>query len=659
MTEKPASFHDQTQLLTFISVVLGLISAPAAIYFLFVPLKPGWLLLLVVLAPLIYWGRLKWRTKARPEVPTSNVWLLRPYDKDSTAMFLARPHIRREIIRKIEDGDAARPVSVVIGSSGVGKSSLIQREIVPHFRKTMRVELINTYPSAKTLKQTLALLSSVQADDDQRTLIVLDQFEQFFINLRAHDRREFLQTVNDVLQTSKYHLLIAIRSDWLSELREFSGLMPRLEDMTHVGLFSRDEATLAIRKLAEQPEAKKFAACLPKPNGLAEKIVEALAEADKDDLISPIELQMVCFAVDIVIGETKSPPVTIEPAILINGYLDRVSKACDDRSLTELLLLSLSRKEEKRTPLSKSDLSSVLCEPESVIMDTVEKLDEGQLVTFVNNSYELSHDHLAPRINDWAIARGVDPATKDTVQFFAQQDPESIRKANQEGETSRHWVHLVFFIAMTLFVASTTMLRVGQVTEQTVGLLNILPQLHIDYFSAPSMVGLIFAVWATYAVTTALFLRIRPSNVPYTRALALGFEAAWYSLILLGVFYREWSLFILGVGALILGGANLLFCWWFRNYTPLKQYFRKASLGYLVATIALLTAGSTYIFLLGQDGTTPGVLLWFESLAVFMWAVMITQLIIIGDLSKQTLRRLYSLYRRYKWQSTVHSLSTT
>jgi len=212
-----------------------------------------------------------------------------PYSEEDALFFFGR-EVEREIITA---NLIASRLTVLYGTSGVGKSSVLRAGVAHHLcqiaqrdlakrgtpkfvvvvfsswrddpvaglgdrvrdsvARALDVETVEPVPPSRTLAQTLHMWTQRVGG---HLLIILDQFEQYFLYQPHEDSEgtfavEFPRAVNR--PDLRANFLVSIREDSLAQLDRFKGRIPNLFDnYLRIEHLDRDAARAAIEKPIEQ-----------------------------------------------------------------------------------------------------------------------------------------------------------------------------------------------------------------------------------------------------------------------------------------------------------------------------------------------------------------------------------------------------------------------
>jgi len=172
-----------------------------------------------------------------------------PYDEEDAQYFFGREKETRIIVANL----FAAPLTLLYGTSGVGKSSVLRAGVIPQLRKyddlivifftlwqgdsilLLKDAVRATCPDVP-LSPSISLaeyLTTCSAYYNRRIFIMLDQFEEYFLYHRQRGQddvfvAEFSQAITQTNIPSSF--LISIREDSLAKLDLFDGYIPVLFD---------------------------------------------------------------------------------------------------------------------------------------------------------------------------------------------------------------------------------------------------------------------------------------------------------------------------------------------------------------------------------------------------------------------------------------------
>lgn len=178
---------------------------------------------------------------------------LQPYDEEHASLYCGRKHFIKELAKRV----AEQPPTVVLGSSGTGKSSVVKAGLLSHLLEE-KPDAWQILPPVRPGKSPLASLASLTlagedtdfssrlaefwTDPDAlatrvgawtvrvpagRLLLVVDQFEELITRCRdASDRDQFLRLLDRALAAhpDRFRVVLTLRSDF--EPRFADALLP-------------------------------------------------------------------------------------------------------------------------------------------------------------------------------------------------------------------------------------------------------------------------------------------------------------------------------------------------------------------------------------------------------------------------------------------------
>lgn len=202
---------------------------------------------------------------------------LQPYTEAERRYFFGRERDQRVIISNLY----ASPLTILYGSSGVGKSSVLLAGVVPELKQSPRTAVVvfrnwqgDSYLDdlkrgciqavEVATNRSLSITPSIPLDDllfqaaeafGGSILIILDQFEEYFLYHSPDEpgntfEAEFARAVNrEEVDTG---FLLVLREDGLSKLDRFRPRIPNLlSNMVRLNHLDADSAEAAIRKPLE------------------------------------------------------------------------------------------------------------------------------------------------------------------------------------------------------------------------------------------------------------------------------------------------------------------------------------------------------------------------------------------------------------------------
>jgi WD40 repeat protein/class 3 adenylate cyclase len=200
---------------------------------------------------------------------------LQYFDEQDSGLFFGRELLTQKLMERLRE---SRFLSVIIGASGSGKSSLVRAGLIPTLRGSgwnvhvitptgsplvaLATELTRDTQSvtaAATLiddlmqdPRSLSLFLARQ-DHKARTLLVIDQFEELFTLCRDEFEREaFIDNLLSTLHQSRatISLVITLRADFYAHLAQYPELRDAVaKHQEYIGPMSMEE----LRRAIEEP----------------------------------------------------------------------------------------------------------------------------------------------------------------------------------------------------------------------------------------------------------------------------------------------------------------------------------------------------------------------------------------------------------------------
>jgi hypothetical protein len=375
-------------------------------------------------------------------------WLgLAPYTEDTRAYFHGREREKRIVAANLR----ARRLTVLYGSSGIGKSSLLQAGVVPTLGEKRAVLLFKQWQDhefLEALKQRcseLAAREGKQLDPDQPldellaatarawgapVLVVFDQFEEYFVAHAAAMNGdgfepELARAVNrsDVDAT----FLISLREDALAGMDRFQLRIPNLlGNLIRLEHLTTAAAEQAIRESLDEWNREHDAAAeidddllkelLPDVNPQARgSLVTGEAGARIDAIDAPL-LQLVLARLWDVERERGHGTPVLRLATyrelgraegIVASHFAAILGALTEpqRELCARFFDRLVTPSGGKIAYPLEDLAKLAGDLSPQVKPTLEALEKARILQEVgppgNKAVEIYHDVLAPTILDW------------------------------------------------------------------------------------------------------------------------------------------------------------------------------------------------------------------------------------------------------------------
>jgi len=341
------------------------------------------------------------------------------YDIEDTALFYGRSTAIAAVLSCLQRG----PLTVLHAESGAGKTSLIKAGIVPRLLANGHVPLyVRPYktPVARAIKQGLMAQADLTPNLIQASLydfvrwvalmllgqelvIILDQFEEVFMEQSQEDRTELASQIAPCLDDSllSARWIISLRADQVSRLSTFREIKQPLANEYLLEPFTPNDAREIITVPAQQRGVNYEA-------GLVDRIIGELDQAG----ISPSQLQLICSTLFDGLDSQKQISHAMYDAAngakgILGGYLDIVLTrhvVPEHRQAAQWLLEALISSNRRRVPRARDELVRELGMQgisEATVTALLNQLVESRLLNVeeqVSPTFELVHECLVDRI---------------------------------------------------------------------------------------------------------------------------------------------------------------------------------------------------------------------------------------------------------------------
>ena len=379
----------------------------------------------------VYRESVPWTSTARklrePSLPTVRV-LRQPFGMEflTTAdrAYLAGRETEIDRLASLVEGNQ---ICLLLGDSGIGKTSLIQAGLIPALSSRYRciyvrpfgladsdvvnqiqTSLFDGKPSYKgTLPPLLAEASA--AVGESVLLLIIDQFEDI---LASRDAREIKQLVDDLrtlreLNLHAVRVLIAYRADLEGRLGEFwqhiAGSPQGLPRLYVQGVDERDAWKL-IEKTAHDLRVR-LELTGEKVATIRGDLTTASRAISSEQLYPPYVQILIEHIWSVSQGQADhsysfaqySSAGSIEG--IVGSYLGRVlGYARDSRGDTQAVLVTLVRSYGAKRQVTLEDVAAETSRSQDRCEVALEKLIDYRLVRHIGEYYEVSHDFVARKV---------------------------------------------------------------------------------------------------------------------------------------------------------------------------------------------------------------------------------------------------------------------
>jgi formylglycine-generating enzyme required for sulfatase activity len=313
--------------------------------------------------------------------------------------------------------------TLIVGASGVGKTSLVNAGLIPRLHArgfdTYSVRalqhpvteiLAEVVPESKLAPAGTDLYAELeQALSDRPTVVIIDQFEEFFIRIGPESRAEFAQQLHRCITSDflNLHVVAVIREDFLHFLLEMEPPIEQVfKNRYWVRVFTRQQLTDFLLATAQH---------------FGVEFEDALAARLREDLddngIDPSHLQIVCHTLySSTAGGAQRLRVSDYERLggtagILARYLDHALKDLgpQEEALARRVLKCMVSADQTKAAMSAKEIAKDalvmrLGHSKTALRGILQELTRRRVIRPLpgrDGVFELAHDIIARKIWAW------------------------------------------------------------------------------------------------------------------------------------------------------------------------------------------------------------------------------------------------------------------
>jgi len=377
---------------------------------------------------------------------------LQYFDESDCDLFFGRELLTEKLIDRLHESQF---LSVVIGASGSGKSSLVRAGLIPALRneqnKDWKIHVITptAHPlealateltrESESVTATSTLIDDLLQDPrslslflgrqnrQQRTLLVIDQFEELFTLCRDEFEREsFIDNLLTSLNQDKntFTLVLTLRADFYAHLAQYPELRDAVaKHQEYIGPMSMEE----LRRAIEAPAQRGHWAFEP---GLVDLILRDVGD-------EPGALPLLSHALLETWKRRAGHTLTLKgyaDAGGVHGAIAHTAEgvyqnlSAEEQTLARDIFLRLTELGEgTEDTRRRASFEELMSDPETKeeVRRLLNLLADARLVTLSEDTAEVAHEAL---IREWP-----------TLREWLNQDREGLQLHRRLTEATHEW----------------------------------------------------------------------------------------------------------------------------------------------------------------------------------------------------------------------------
>ncbi|MEW1838730.1 hypothetical protein AB0392_12310 [Nonomuraea angiospora] len=353
------------------------------------------------------------------------------FSQEDSRFFFGRDELTARLIERVKNQMSWREPLMVVGPSGVGKSSLLWAGLVPALERSHTTEVVGFTPSSDpvgALARRFAPLGGCSADELQERLldepgqladlltgrghlvIIVDQFEELFTLCHEERQRQaFLTALHKACWAAV--VVIGVRADFEPRCMDYDQLITPLEHRTVVPPMASGQ----LRQVIEEPAR---VAGLEIEPGLTNRLLEDIG-VDMRDRSPATVLPLLSHALLATWQLREHNLLTVAGYVETGGIRHALAKTADTtlesldqaaqqaaRQLLPRLVQIGEGADDARARISLADLTP-LGDESDPRWRALDRFIKARLLTVDNDTVEISHEALIrawPRLGEWIAA---------------------------------------------------------------------------------------------------------------------------------------------------------------------------------------------------------------------------------------------------------------